>query len=86
MLLNQLVWFKSIWSWFDDFLKLKSFGFDAYVFPSKYGKTGFLYPLKIPEDSGIVLKVAKYAYVPLGKSGVLQNSKKFQAMPVIIIS
>ena len=76
--LEKFVWFKSRSFWFDDALKLNSFGFELKLFPIKYGNTGDLYPAKGPEESAAeLLIVAKYTYAPFGYSGVTQNLPLF---------
>ena len=49
-------------SWFEDFLKLNSFGLDLKLFPIKNGNSGLLYPEKVPDESANpLLIVEKYA-------------------------
>ena len=58
------------------------FGFELYESPIKYGNFGFLKFLNTPSEAGVVSKVAKYAYVPLGYSGVTQNLPLFSSNTV----
>ena len=41
--------------------------------PTRYGNFGLLKFLNTPSEVGVESIVAKYAYVPLGNSGVTQN-------------
>ena len=47
--------------------------------PIKYGNFGFLKFLNMPSEAAVESKVAKYAYVPFGYSGVTQNLPLFSS-------
>ena len=48
--------------------------------PIKYGNCGFLYLINFPDDSTETAStVEKYAYIPSGKSGVIQNLPLFSS-------
>ena len=68
---------KSIW--FETRLKLNLFGLELYWFPIKYGNLGFLKFLNTPSYAAVESNVAKYAYVPFGYSGVIQNLPLFSS-------